>query len=73
MEIVGGIFVVILVLLFFYFIYRLMVGSIMAQIEEAVDKTAPPEVQDKQREEAELEILKAMNKFNQVTYNNGFM
>lgn len=64
---------VLIVALFFYLYYQFLKSSIKSQIEERVDKNAPPEVQDKQREEAELEIVKVINKFNQLTYNNGFM
>ena len=57
MNIVGGIVGVLIVITFFYFAYRFTVGCIKMQIEEAVDKTAPPEVQEQQREKAEIAIL----------------
>jgi len=59
MNIVGGIVGVLIVIAFFYFAYRFTVGCIKMQIEEAVDKTAPPEVQEQQREKADLTLEKA--------------
>ena len=57
MNIVGGIVGVLILILFFYFVYRFTVGCIKMQIEQAVDKTASPEVQEQQREKAEIAIL----------------
>lgn len=72
MGIVGSIIAILAVLLFFYFVYRFMAGSIQNQIEKAVDKTATPEVQAKQREQAELEILQAMSRATSLPFNNTF-
>ena len=72
MNIVGGIILVLIVIAFFYFAYRFTVGCIKMQIEQAVDKTAPLEVEELQREKAEIAILQAMNSMTPYSLNNYF-
>jgi len=72
MNIVGGIVGVLIVIAFFYFAYRFTVGCIKMQIEQAVDKTASPEVQEQQREKAEIAMLQAMNSMTTYSLNNYF-
>ena len=70
MYIIGSIVVVLFVIAFFYLAFKFVAGSINRQIEEAVDKNAPPEVQEEQREKAAKAILMAMNQISPYSFNN---